>query len=199
MARTLERQVLGTCQRPRHLSAPPLPSVDRCRRQVPGTCQARMVLSKSTTCVVRLAGQAPGTALGVPGTTGACERQVPGTCQRLAPVSVCQRHPGTCQRHLSAPAGRKIQKVVLQWSRARELARSAAGKGFRVSMKRYFTDVFVVDPESGDFLLIGRKMGVVDASRFTVAWARNDRESGCLLWPHESPTPVGWRVVRVKS
>ena len=93
-----------------------------------------------------------------------------------------------------------VKKIVTnRWARARDIARESAGKGLRASLRRYFTDVLIADHITGDYLLVATRLDPREASRFSYDYAKVERESGCTLWPHGSPTPVGWRVVRAEA
>ena len=89
--------------------------------------------------------------------------------------------------------------VTSNWGRARDIAKSAASKGLRASLRRFYTDVLIADHATGDFLIVATRMDPKEASRFSHALAKDDRESGCMLWPHGSPKPLGWRVVRAEA
>lgn len=88
---------------------------------------------------------------------------------------------------------RKI--VTGKWSRARDIARDAAGRGMRASFRRYFTDVLIADRKTGNFILVAKRMDPLQASRLSYDYAKVDRDAGITLWPHGSPTPKSWTVV----
>ena len=93
-----------------------------------------------------------------------------------------------------------VKKIVTgKWSRAREIARDAAGKGFLASFRRYYTDVLISDHVIGDFIVVATRMDPRQASRLSYDYAKVDRDGGCTLWPHGSPTPLGWRVIRAEA
>lgn len=91
----------------------------------------------------------------------------------------------------------KCKKIIAKhWDIAREIAKEAASKGYHASFKRYYTNVLIADCDTGEFLLVATRLTPIEASRFSLNYAKLDRRRGCVLWPHESPTPEGWRVVR---
>ncbi len=49
------------------------------------------------------------------------------------------------------------------------------------------TDVYIVDHVTGDFLLVASRMNPIEASRFSLDFAKSERSAGILLWPHGSP------------
>ena len=92
------------------------------------------------------------------------------------------------------------KKIVTgKWSRARDIAKEAAGRGYRASFRRYFTDVLIADQATGDFVVVATKMDPRQASRFSYDYAKVDRSSGCTLWPHGTPTPLSWRIIRSEA
>ncbi len=92
------------------------------------------------------------------------------------------------------------KKIVTgKWSRARDIAKEAAGKGYLASFRRYFTDVLIADNVTGDFVVVATRMDPRQASRLSYNYAKINRERGFTLWPHGTPTPVGWRVVRAEA
>lgn len=103
-------------------------------------------------------------------------------------IVIRSKEPGFC---------RKI--VTGQWSRARDIAREAAGRGMRASFKRYYTDVLIADQATGDFILVAKRMDPRQASRLSYDYAKIDRDAGMTLWPSGSPTPRGWKIVRVED
>jgi hypothetical protein len=100
---------------------------------------------------------------------------------------------------VSRVSGQERRIVSTDWARASDLARRALDRGWRVKIRQYFTDVLIADYVTGDFLLVASRLDPLEASKFSRAMARNERESGCMLWPHGSPKPKGWRVVRAEA
>jgi hypothetical protein len=56
------------------------------------------------------------------------------------------------------------------------------------------TDIYIVDQDSGDLILVESKYDPIEAARFAKLYSGTDRGRGCLLWPHGVPTPKGWKV-----
>lgn len=99
----------------------------------------------------------------------------------------------------SKATGTTKRVVTSNWGRARDIAMAAASKGLQVSLMRFYTDVLIADHETGDFLIVATRLDPMEASRFSHAMAKDERESGCMLWPHGSPKPLSWRVVRAEA
>lgn len=93
-------------------------------------------------------------------------------------------------------SGRERRVVTVRWERASELARKALDCGWKVRVKRYFTDILIADSETGDFFLVASRVDPQEAANWTHGYAKIDRLSGCTLWPHGSPMPKGWNVIR---
>lgn len=100
-------------------------------------------------------------------------------------------------RSRSSGATKKI--VTGKWSRAQHITREAAARGYRASFRRYFTDVLIADQVTGDYVVVATRMDPRRASRMSYDYAKIDRTSGCTLWPHGTPTPLGWRIVRAEA
>lgn len=100
---------------------------------------------------------------------------------------------------VSRVTGQERRIVSTNWARASDLAMRALDRGWKVKIRQYFTDVLIADHLTGDFLLVATRLDPIEASRFSHAMAKDERKSGCMLWPHGSPRPKGWRVVRAEA
>ena len=92
-------------------------------------------------------------------------------------------------------SGIERKRVTDRWERATELAFKALEHGWGVKIKKYYTDILIPDCDSGDYVCVASKVDPREASRFSLEYARHNRERGCTLWPHGRPLPKGWRVI----
>lgn len=94
--------------------------------------------------------------------------------------------------------GRVRTKVVNHWKYGMQLAGRAMDMGWKVSIVPFYMDFLIAD-EDGEFTRVVVRLSPQNAARYAVRWARMDRESGCMLWPHGVPTPESWKVINKKG
>jgi hypothetical protein len=94
----------------------------------------------------------------------------------------------------TSKSGKVRTKVVNHWKHGMRLAGRAMDMGWRVTIVPVYVDLLIAD-EEGEFTRVIARVSPHNAARNAVRWARIDRESGCLIWPHGLPTPRDWRVV----
>lgn len=94
-----------------------------------------------------------------------------------------------------AERGETERRIVsCKWARAKQHAKRALDRGWKVRIRTYYADVLIAEP-NGDFLIIARKVKPQEAARFSILWFKRDDKSGCVMWPHGRPMPEGWNVV----
>lgn len=91
--------------------------------------------------------------------------------------------------------GRERKVVTVSWERAKLLTERALDMTWKVTVRQYFSDVLLAD-STGVFYQVRSRLTPREAADYSIAYAKQDRERGCLLWPHGRPIPEGWRVVR---
>ena len=64
-------------------------------------------------------------------------------------------------------SGIERKRVTDRWERATELAFKALEHGWRVKIKKYYTDILIPDCDSGDYVCVASKVDPREASRFS--------------------------------
>lgn len=94
-----------------------------------------------------------------------------------------------------SPTGHLERRIVTsKWERVEILRDRAHAKNWRVKIRQYMIDLFVADAITGDYLVLARRISPRDAAKYSMSWIKQDRDSGCVWWPHGSPLPVSWKV-----
>ncbi len=92
------------------------------------------------------------------------------------------------------PKGEPKRRLFRRHVNACRFAQRLRRDGKKCQVKRMRVDVLVVDPESGDFLVVRERMTFKDAAMFSVSWAKKSRDGGMVIWPTGVPYPSSWVV-----
>jgi len=83
-----------------------------------------------------------------------------------------------------AERGETERRIVsCEWYRAKQHAKRALDRGWKVRIRTFYADVLVAQP-NGDFLIIARKASPRDAAKFSILWSKRDERARCAMWPH---------------
>ncbi len=93
----------------------------------------------------------------------------------------------------SKKVGKKKSKIVETQEGVRRAILNGVIKERIVSIDEALTDIIIFDRITGDFLVFKEKISPREAASYSILWAKTDRDSGCMFWPHGKPFPEEWK------